>query len=109
VANYRVSTNTKDSKKTIQGQNKQTKIKNKSLQSRLLIFEREFLKKICTFTTVFAAENYRAVGYLLKEQLNMLKLRLFRVGTRMPTASRAEWPHSLPLKTFYKTNQKFVM
>jgi hypothetical protein len=40
--------------------------------------------------TTFAAETHLAEGQWLKEQLNVLKLRVFRVGTRMPSVSRTE-------------------
>jgi hypothetical protein len=52
--------------------------------------------------TAFAAETHLSEGQWLKEQLNVLKLRMFRVGTRMPTVSRTEWQCLVPLKTFIK-------
>jgi hypothetical protein len=47
----------------------------------------EFLKISVDLQTEFAAETHRAEGQWLEEQLSMVKLRMFRVGTRMPTAS----------------------
>jgi hypothetical protein len=38
--------------------------------------------------TVFAVEAYVAIGKWLEEQVNMLKLRMFRVGIRSPAISR---------------------
>jgi hypothetical protein len=40
--------------------------------------------------TAFAADTHLAEGQWLKEQLNVVKLRMFRVGTRRPTVSRTE-------------------
>jgi hypothetical protein len=38
----------------------------------------------------FAAEAHLAEGQWLKQQLNLVKLRMFREGTRMLTVSKAE-------------------
>jgi hypothetical protein len=54
--------------------------------------------------TAFAAETHLAEGQWLKEQLNVVKLRMFRVGTRMQTVSRAEGQCLVPLKIFIKNN-----
>jgi hypothetical protein len=53
--------------------------------------------------TAFAAETHLAEGQWLKEQLNVLKLRMFRVGTRMLTVFRTEGQYLVSLKTFIKT------
>jgi hypothetical protein len=52
--------------------------------------------------TAIAAETHLAEGQWLKERLNMVKLRMFRVGTRMPTVSRTEGQCLVPLKEFIK-------
>jgi hypothetical protein len=44
-------------------------------QLRLFIFKPEILQ------TAFAAETHLAEGQWLKEQLNLVKLRMFRAGT----------------------------
>jgi hypothetical protein len=49
--------------------------------------------------TAFAAETHRAEGQLLEKQLNMVKLRMFREGTRMATVSRTEGQLLAPLST----------
>jgi hypothetical protein len=50
------------------------------------------LLKISTnLQTEFPAETRLAVGQWLEEQLNIDKFRMFRVGTRKPTASRTEF------------------
>jgi hypothetical protein len=48
--------------------------------------------------TASAADTHLAEGQWLKEQLNVVKLRMFRVGTRMPTVSRAEGQCLAPLR-----------
>jgi hypothetical protein len=71
------------------GQNKQettTKKQRKINQTRVT-------RNICKF----AVETQR-----LEEQVNLLKLRMFRVGTRRPSTSRTGGQHLEPLKTFSK-------
>jgi hypothetical protein len=54
------------------------------------------------YKTVFAAEAHLAEGQWMDEQMNVAKLRMFRVGTRMLTVSKRKG-HFLPLnKTFIK-------
>jgi hypothetical protein len=61
------------------------------------------LLKISTnLQTEFAARIRLAVGQWLQEQLNVENFRMFRVGTRKPTASRTEGQNLVPLKTFIK-------
>jgi hypothetical protein len=62
----------------------------------------ELLKISINLETELAAETHLAVGQWLKQQLNIEKCRIFRVGTRKPTASRTEGQNSAPLKTFIK-------
>jgi hypothetical protein len=68
-------------------------------QLRQLIFKREFLKISVELQTAFTAETRLDEGQCL-EQLNVVKLRMFRVGTRMQTVSRTQGQHLLPLKIF---------
>jgi hypothetical protein len=42
----------------------------------------------------------------MDEQLNVVKLRMFRVGTRMPTVSTAEGQYLVPLTIFIKTEHQ---
>jgi hypothetical protein len=72
-------------------------------QLRLLTLKHNLLKISVDLQTVFSAETRLAEWQWLKEQLNVLKLRMFRVGTRMPTVSRTEGKYLVPLKTFIKT------
>jgi hypothetical protein len=68
----------------------------------LFILKHEFLNISVHLQSAFAAETRLAEGQWLEEQLNWVKLRMFRVGTRIPTVSRAEGQHLAPLKTFIK-------
>jgi hypothetical protein len=86
MVNYRVSTNINSNK------NKMTQDKiNEQMQQRqidrlrLFIFKREFLKISLDLQTTLTAETHIAEGQLLEKQLNILKLPMFREGTRMPT------------------------
>jgi hypothetical protein len=51
-----------------------------------------------------AAETHLAEGQWLKEQLNVVKLRMFRVGTRVPTVSRTEGQYLVPLKALIRNS-----
>jgi hypothetical protein len=73
-------------------------------QLRLFTLKYDLLKISVDLQTSFAVEIHLAEGQWLKEQLNVLKLRVFRVGTRMPTVSRTEGQCLVPLKTFIKTS-----
>jgi hypothetical protein len=65
------------------GQNTQ---KNRKIdQLRLFIFQHELLKLSVHLQTAFAAETRLAEGPLLEEHVNVVNLRMFRAGTRMPT------------------------
>jgi hypothetical protein len=59
-------------------------------QPRLFKLKHDLLKISLDLQTAFAADTHLAEGQWLKEQLNVAKLRMFRVGTRMPTVSRTE-------------------
>jgi hypothetical protein len=69
-------------------------------QFRLLILKQVFLKKSVSLQTAFAAETRLAEGQWLEEPVDMLKLWMFRVGTRRPTVSRTEGHHLVSLKAF---------
>jgi hypothetical protein len=106
VANYRVSTNTNDSNKTTKNKTnkRKTRKQRKVDQLRLFKLEHDLLKISLDLQTAFAADAHLAEGQWLKEQLNVVKLRMFRVGARMPTVSRTEGQYLVPLKTFIKNN-----
>jgi hypothetical protein len=59
--------------------------------------------------TAFAAETHLAEGQWLKKQVNMVKLRMFRAGTRRPTVSRAEGQYLVPLKPFIKNKASIII
>jgi hypothetical protein len=99
MANYRVSTNTHNSNKTTQG--KTNKKQTKMDQISLFKLIHDLLKISVDLRTVFAADTHLAEGQWLKVQLNS---RMFRVGTRIPTVSRAEGQCLVPLKAFIKNN-----
>jgi hypothetical protein len=66
-------------------------------QLRLFTLQHDLLKISVDLQTAFAAETHRAEGQWLKEQLDLSKLRMFRVGTRMPTVCRTEGQCLAPL------------
>jgi hypothetical protein len=76
--------------------------KRKNDRTRLFKLKYLLLKIYTNVQTEFAAETNLAVGQWLEEQLNIEKFRMFRVGTRKPTASRTEGQDLAPLKTFIK-------
>jgi hypothetical protein len=72
------------------------------IKFRPLTLKLEFLKIPVSLQTVFEVETCLAVGKWLEEQVNMLKLRMLRLGTRRPTISRTYGQHLVPIKTFIK-------
>jgi hypothetical protein len=54
--------------------------------------------------TAFSAETHLAELQWLKEQLNVVKLRMFRVATRTPTVSRTDGQYLVPQKIFIKNS-----
>jgi hypothetical protein len=76
--------------------------KREKNESRLFKLKYELLKISTNLQTGFAAETCLAVGQWLEEQLNIDNFRMFRVGTRNPTASRTEGQNLAPLKIFIK-------
>jgi hypothetical protein len=54
---------------------------NKMDHLRLFTLKYDLLKISVDLQIAFAAETHLAEGRWLKEQLNVLKLRMFRVGT----------------------------
>jgi hypothetical protein len=75
----------------------------KKHQIRLFKLKYELLKISTDLQTEFAAETHLAVRQWLEKQLNTERFQMFRVGTRKPTASRAEGQNLAPLKTFIKS------
>jgi hypothetical protein len=73
-------------------------------QLRLFTLKYDVLKMSVDIQTAFAAETHLAEGQWLKEQLNGLNIRIFRVGTRMPTVSKTAGQFLVPLKAFIKNN-----
>jgi hypothetical protein len=90
-ANYRLSTNTRNNNKTTQDKkqktdNKKKKQENRKVnQLRLFKLNRDLLKISINLQTALAADTHLAEGQRLKVQMNVVKLRMFRVGTRRPT------------------------
>jgi hypothetical protein len=79
---------------------KQTRKQRKMDQLRLFKLIHDLLKISVDLQTTFAADTHLAEGQWLKGQLNVVTLRMFRVGTRRPTVSRTEGQYLVPLKTF---------
>jgi phenylalanyl-tRNA synthetase alpha subunit len=98
-----VSTNTGNSS-NMTTQDITEKQTNKEYQLKMFILKRKFRKISVDLREHFelAAEPHQAEGRWLDEQLNSVKLRIFRVGTRRPTVSRREGQHLTQLKTFLK-------
>jgi hypothetical protein len=59
-------------------------------QLRLFKLKHDLLKISVDLQTACATDTQLAEGQWLKEQLNVVKLRIFRVGTRTPTVFRTE-------------------
>jgi hypothetical protein len=73
-------------------------------QLRLFKLKHYLLKISIDLQTALAADTHLAEGQWLKEQLNVVKLRMFRVGTRRPTVSRTEGQYLVPQKAFIKNS-----
>jgi hypothetical protein len=73
-------------------------------QLRIFKFKNDLLKISVDLQTAFSADTHLAEGQWLKDQLSVVKLRTFRVGTQMPTVSRAEGQYLVPQKTYIKNN-----
>jgi hypothetical protein len=63
---------------------------------------RELLKVSARLRTSFMAETHLTEGQWLKEQLTVVKLPMFRLGTRIPTVSRTKEQWLVPVKTFIR-------
>jgi hypothetical protein len=83
--------------------NKNKKIK-KSKSAKAILTQTRLTKNIYRLQTALAAETHLAEGQWLKEQLNVVKLCMFRVGTRRPTVSRTEGQCLVSLKAFIKNS-----
>jgi hypothetical protein len=87
----------------LQQRGQQNKHKNNKMNHlRLFTLKYDLLKISVYLQTAFAAETHLAEGQWLQEQLNVLKLRMFRVGTRMSAVFRTDGHCLMPLKTFIK-------
>jgi hypothetical protein len=75
MANYRVSTNTYSNKTT----HDKTTTKQKMDHLRLFTLKYDLLKVSVDLQIAFAADTHLAEGQWLKEQLNVIKLPMFRV------------------------------
>jgi hypothetical protein len=84
---------------TKQTKRKETTKQRKMVQLRLLKLKHDLLKISVDLQTAFAAETHLAEGQWLKEQLKVVKLRMFRAGTQMLTVSRADGQCLVPQKT----------
>jgi hypothetical protein len=69
---------------------------------RLLTLKEELLKIYVSIQTAFSVETRLAEGQCLEDQVNMLKLRMFRGGTQRSTVSRGEGQHLVALKALIK-------
>jgi hypothetical protein len=85
-------------------QTKTTTKQRKMDQLRIFKLKHDLLKISADLQTAFAADTHLAEGQWLKEQLNAVKLHMFRVGTRMQTVSRAAGHCLVPVETFIKNN-----
>jgi hypothetical protein len=61
------------------------------------MFKLEFLKISVDLQSASAAETHLAEGQWLEVQLNVVKLCMYRVGTRMLTVSRTEGQYLVPV------------
>jgi hypothetical protein len=104
MANYRVRTNTNNSNKNSTGRGKKTRKQRKVDQLRLIKLKHDVLKISINLQTASAADTHLAEGPWLKEQLKVVELRMFRVGTRRPTVSRTEGQYLVPQKVFIKNS-----
>jgi hypothetical protein len=105
MSNYRVSTNT-TTKEDSTGQNNKVKNKKTGIVNQLRLFKLQYdlLKISIDLQTALAADAHLAEGQWLKEQLNVVKLRMFRVGTRRPTVFRTEGQYLAPQKALIRNS-----
>jgi hypothetical protein len=68
---------------------------------RLFTLRHELLKISC-LQTAFVAETTVTEGKWLKEQLTVVKLRMFLLGTRMPIISRTKGQYLMLVKIFIR-------
>jgi hypothetical protein len=105
MANYRVSTNTNNRNITTQDKTNKKYKKTKNMdQLRPFKLKHDLPKISIDLQTAFAEDTNLAEGQWLKEQLNVVKLHMFRVRTQRPTVSRTERQYLVPPKTFIKNN-----
>jgi hypothetical protein len=58
------------------------------------------IKNSHTFTNCICNRNTSSWRAVSEGQLNVVKLRMFRVGKRMPTVSKTEGQYLMPIKRF---------
>jgi hypothetical protein len=106
MTNYRVSTNTNNSNKRTQDKtnNNKTRKQRKVDNLRLFKLKHDILEISIELQTALAVDTHLSEGQSLKEQLNVVKLRMFRVGTRKPTVSRTKGQYLVPQKAFIKNS-----
>jgi hypothetical protein len=85
---YHANNNAANKTKHTQREQDKRGKKRKNDKTRFLKLKYELLKISTNLQTDFAAETHLAAGQWLEEQLNIQTYRMFRVGTRKPTASR---------------------
>jgi hypothetical protein len=73
-------------------------------QLNLFTRKHDLLKISLYLQTAFATETHLAEGQWLKEQMEVLKLRMFRVGTRMRLFPGQRGQCLVPLKAFIENN-----
>jgi hypothetical protein len=90
MRNYRIGTNTNSSSNmTTQHKTNKKQYKQCSMdQFRLLTLKYEVLKISVYIKTAFTFETHLAERQWLEEQVPVVKLRMFRVGTRRTAVSR---------------------
>jgi hypothetical protein len=68
----------------------------------LFTLRTDLLKISVQLQFAFAVETHLAEGQWLKEQLNVVKLCMLRVGTRIPSVLRTGGQYLVPLKIFIR-------
>jgi hypothetical protein len=99
MTNYRVSTNTNNSNEA-----KQDKTTTKSKSAKAFQTKTRLTKIPIDLQTALAADTHLAEGQWLTEQLIVVKLRMFPVGTRRPTVSRTRGQYLVPQKALIKNS-----
>jgi hypothetical protein len=69
---------------------------------KLFTIKHELLQIYVGLQTAFAAETHVVEGDWLEEHVNVVKLLMLHIESRMPTISRTGVQHLVPLKIFIK-------